>query len=136
SLLQRLARHYRGPDGRSQLAIYGESCSDAYGPYLCGQLGTTYFHHEYAFPELYHYTFPEQRVVDMVYPFRSQGMRASPVSYWWRELLDRAFLTGMNFWIYDDEEYGSFRHDPIALAYVRNLIRLRNDWYSRDGRGG
>lgn len=134
-LLKRLYRDYIEEDGTCSLAIFGEALTDALGDYLCGQLGTTFMAHRNAFPEMYLYAFPDHPVLDMVYPFRSQNMRASPVSYWWKELIDRVFLLSMNFWIYDDEEYGSFRNDPVAWAYIRRLIAIRTEWFTHFGRG-
>ena len=134
-LLEALTKDYTDADGKCRLVVFGEGLTDALGPYLSGQLGTTYMHHRNAYPEMYRYTFPEHLLLDMVYPFRSQGMRASPVSYWWKELMDRVFLTGMNFWIYDDEEYGSFRNDPPRWDYLKRLIALRHQWFAEFGRG-
>ncbi len=134
-LLERLTKEYTDASGHSRLVLFGEGVTDVLGPYLSGQLATTFMHHKNAFPELYRYTFPEQMLIDMVYPFRGQGMRAAPVSYWWKELIDRVYLTGMNFWLYDDEEYGSFRNDPEAWQYLKRIIALRTRWFSSLGRG-
>ena len=134
-LLETLTKEYTNTDGKCSLVMFGEGLTDALGSYLSGQLGTTYMHHLNAYPEMYRYTFPEHLILDMVYPFRSQGMRAAPVSYWWKELMDRVFLTGMNYWIYDDEEYGSFRNDPIRWDYLKRLISLRLQWFTEFGRG-
>lgn len=134
-LLETLTADYTDENGVCGLTIFGEALTDALGPYLSGQLGTSFMNHKNAFPEMYRYAFPNHLILDMVYPFRSQGMRAAPVSYWWKELIDRVFLNGMNYWLYDDEEYGSFRNDPVAWDYLKNMIRLRIQWFSQVGRG-
>lgn len=134
-MLKELADEYRNADGSSRLCILGEGCSDAYAPYVCGHLITSFHVHEYAFLEMVRYTFPEIILMDMVYPFRRQSMRPSPVSYWWKDILHRAFLCACYFWIYDDEEYSSFRFDPDAFSYLRQVIALRDVWFGRFGRG-
>ncbi len=113
-----------------------EGCSDAYGSLSAGQLVSTFvYHHTGAFPQLYRYTFPEQALVDMLYPCRNLAMRPVHVAQVSRALMDRAFVTGMYFWIYDLQDDNTFTRDPQSLAYLKSLITLRNFWLKTFGQG-
>lgn len=134
-LLKEIAEN-RKNRGKPPLALLHEGCSDAYGPLSAGQLVSTFaYHHTGAFPQLYRYTFPEQALVDMLYPRRNLAMRPVHVAQASREMMDRAFVTGMYFWIYDLQEDNSFTRDPLSLAYLKELIALRSFWLRTFGQG-
>ncbi len=136
-LLNKLNSCYskKAGDGRRIGVIY-EGVSDIHGHKTGGQLISTFFYHHFgAFPELYRYTFPQQILVDMIYPSRGQVMRPVHVSQASRDMLERAFVTGCYFWIYDLEEDNTFRKDPEMLEYLKNIIRLRRLWLDTFGHG-
>lgn len=117
-------------------ALLHEGCSDAYGPVCAGQLISTFaYHHRGAFPQLYRYAFPEQALIDMAYPRRGLAMRPVHVARASREMMDRAFVTGLYFWVYDLAEDNSFHNDPESLAYLKALLSLRRFWLERFGQG-
>ncbi len=117
-------------------SIFYEGVSDIHGNQVCGQLISTFFYyHNGAFPEMYKYTFPEQVLVDMVYPSRNQIMRPVHVSQVSREMINKAFILGSYFWIYDLEEDNTFSKDPEQMGYLKQVIRLRKFWLESFGRG-
>ncbi len=117
-------------------ALLHEGCSDAYGSLCAGQLVSTFaYHHRGAFPQMYRYTFPEQTLIDMVYPRRGLAMRPVHVARASREMMDRAFLTGLYFWIYDLVEDNSFDNDPASREYLKGILALRAFWLKRFGPG-
>lgn len=118
------------------VALFFEGCGDAYGGFASGQLISTFFYwHAGAFPELYKYTFPQQTLVDMVYPARNQVMRPPYVSLIAKDLINRAFVMGSYLWIYDLEEDNSFDGDPKLLDYLEQVIKLRRAWLTDFGPG-
>ncbi len=118
------------------IAVFYEGVSDIHGPQANGQLISTFFYHYTgAFPELYRYTFPAQRLIDMVYPERGQAMRPVHISQASREMIDRAFMTGCYLWAYDLEDENSFRDDPQMMAYLKDVIALRRHWLKTWGLG-
>lgn len=128
--------HERNEAGGDTLCLLHEGVSDSYGPLVSGQLVSTFsYHHTGAFPELYRYTFPEQMLVDMLYPERGMAMRPVHVGQASREIMDRAFRTGMYYWIYDLVDDNSFTKDPKQYAYLKDMIRLRKFWLERFGQG-
>lgn len=113
-----------------------EGVTDIHGNKICGQLISTFFyHHSGAFPELYRYTFPDQRLIDMIYPSKKQAMRPVHVSQVSRDMIDRAFLIGCYLWMYDLENDNTFQSDPDMLNYVMKVVRLRKQWLELYGQG-
>lgn len=127
-------RNSYGPD--NQPAILYEGVSDVHGWGVSGQLVSTFFYYfQGAYPELYKYTFPDEVMVDMLYPMRGQAMRPVYIVRHFRELINRAFLVGSYFWIYDLEEDNTFARDPENREYLRQVIALRKFWLERWGHG-
>ena len=62
-------------------------------------------------------------------------MRPVHVAQASREMIDRAFLLGMYFWIYDLEEDNTFRRDPKSYEYLKKVIALRKFWLEEFGLG-
>lgn len=134
-ILEAIARN-RAQAGKAPLSMIHEGVSDAYGPLVSGQLVSTFsYHHCGAFPQLYRYTFPEQILVDMLYPERNLAMRPVHVAMASREIMDRAFLLGMYYWVYDLAEDNTFSRDPKQYAYLKDMIALRRFWLEQFGQG-
>lgn len=116
------------------ISIIIEGCSDMYGSLVNGSLVSTFISlHSGAFPELYRYTFPKHRLVDMVYPKQNLAMRPVHVAQRSTDMINKAFLTDMNFWIYDLEEDNSFFNDPEQLDYLRKVIDIKKIWKEKFG---
>lgn len=125
------ANNIKTKDGQP-ISIIIEGCSDLYGSLVNGSLVSTFVSlHSGAFPELYRYTFPNQRLVDMVYPKQNLAMRPVHVAQRSSDLINKAFVTDMNFWIYDLEEDNSFFGDPDQLDYLRKVIDLKREWHQK-----
>ena len=123
-------------NGENTVSIICEGASDIHGCKMSGQLISTFFSDEFgAFPEAYKYTFPEETLVDMIYPSRGQKMRPVHISQNAYKILNRAFLTGCYFWIYDLEEENTFKRDPEMKEYLKKVIRLRKLWLEKFGKG-
>ncbi len=115
-----------------KLTVITEGISDKYGDTACGGLVSTFaYHHNGAFPELYRYTFPNHRMVDMVYPEKNLAMRPVHVAQASREMIDRAFVCGMYFWVYDLEQDNTFRRDEESRRYLCEAIAARREWMKR-----
>jgi hypothetical protein len=117
-------------------AIIYEGVTDLYGAGVSGQLISTFVHHHGgAFPEMYKYTHPDQILVDMLYPRRGQAMRPVHVAQKGRAMMDRAFVIGSFYWVYDLEEDNSFSNDPESLTHLCKMTALRRFWLERFGHG-
>ncbi|MCX7795846.1 MAG: DUF6259 domain-containing protein [bacterium] len=101
-----------------------EGCSDMYGRYVDLQLVSTFFYWHTSYPELFRYTFPEYMLVDMLYP-DYQTMRPSFVSMISKDLISRAFITGMYPWIYDLTLDNSFDNSEGLRDYLNHFLKLR-----------
>jgi hypothetical protein len=103
-----------------------EGCSDIYGQWIVAHLihGWYYLH---SYPELFHYTFPEYVLVDMVYPTKGQSFRPQRISDNAYQQLHRTWGLGCILWTYDqeDQRFCNFRTDPEMWQYIKQLIRLR-----------
>lgn len=129
-------REGRKARGEGMLSMIHEGCSDAYGGFCSGQLVSTFFgQYTGSFPELYRYTFPEQTLVDMLYPARNLAMRPVHVAQASRTIMDRAFVTGMYYWIYDLKDDNTFTRDPDSYEYLKAMISLRTLWLEKFGKG-
>jgi len=62
-------------------------------------------------------------------------MRPVHVSQNAYNILNRAFLTGCYFWIYDLEEENTFKSDPGMMEYLKDVIKLRKFWLETFGKG-
>ncbi|MDW7656373.1 MAG: DUF6259 domain-containing protein [Bacillota bacterium] len=123
-------------DRDQEPAIIYEGVTDLYGAGVSGQLISTFVHHHGgAAPEVYKYTHPDQILVDMIYPRRGQAMRPVHVAQQGRAMMDRAFVIGSFYWVYDLEEDNSFSNDPESLAYLCKMTALRRFWLERFGHG-
>lgn len=124
-------------NNENSISIICEGASDIRGNKMSGQLISTFHNNEYgAFPEAYKYTFPEETLVDMIYPSRGrQNMRPVHISRNAYQILHRAFLTGSYFWIYDLEDDNNFKSDNEMKSYLKNVIQLRKLWLEKFGKG-
>ena len=122
------ARSIRAKNG-DKISIIIEGCSDIYNDLVSGSLVSTFMTlHTGAFPELYRYTFPNQRLLDMVYPKQNLAMRPVHVAQRSSYLINKTFITDMYFWIYDLEEDNSFFGDPEQLEYLKKVLELKRKW--------
>lgn len=101
-----------------------EGCSDIYGRFVDLQLVSTFFYWYTSYPELFRYTFPEYMLVDMLYP-DYQTIRPSFVSTISKDLISRAFITGMYPWIYDLTLDNSFDNSEELKDFLNYFLRLR-----------
>ena len=114
------------------ISIITEGCGDFYGNLVNGSLVSTFFHLAIgAFPELYRYTFPNHRLVDMVYPKENLAMRPVHVAQRSSDMINKAFVTDMYLWIYDLEEDNSFFGDERQLSYLKKVIELKKIWRNK-----
>lgn len=121
---------------KENMSLIIEGVSDLYGSQVSGQLISTFmYYHTGAFPELYKYTFPEQILVDMLYPKRNLAMRPVHVANVSTQMINKAFVIGSYFWIYDLEEDNTFFRDEKQLAYLKSAIVLRRNWLEKFGHG-
>lgn len=114
------------------LNVIIEGCSDMYGSMVGGQLISTFSYIDVAFPELFRYTFPNQMLVDMVYPKHNLAMRPVFVANKAKQMIDTAVMTGMYIWAYDLEFDNTFRRDEETLQYLKAALKLRRSIYSKD----
>jgi len=125
------ANKIKAKDG-SRISIIIEGCSDIYGSSVnAGLVSTFMWLHSGAFPEMYRYTFPNQNLVDMVYPKQNLAMRPVHVAQRSSDFINKAFVTDMYFWIYDLEEDNSFFGDPEQLAYLKKVLDLKRLWHQK-----
>lgn len=117
------------------MSIIHEGVSDAYGGYSSGQLISTFFYFFCSYPELYKYTYPEQILVDMVYPQKNMAMRPVYIGQASTKMINKAFVTGSYFWIYDLIDDNTFTRDPEQYRYLQNVIALRKYWLNKFGHG-
>jgi len=120
----------------SPISIIYEGVSDIHGRNVSGQLISTFlYYHTGAFPEMYKYTFPNQILVDMLYPCKFQAMRPVHVGMASTDMINKAFVTGAYYWIYDLEEDNTFRLDYEQYTYLKDCITLRRIWLEQYGQG-
>jgi hypothetical protein len=62
-------------------------------------------------------------------------MRPVHVADQGRTIMDRAFVIGSYYWVYDLEEDNTFRNDPQAYAHLCRMTALRRSWLARFGHG-
>ena len=62
-------------------------------------------------------------------------MRPVHVAQASREIMDRAFVTGMYYWIYDLRDDNTFTRDPESYEYLKAMICLRKFWLEKFGQG-
>lgn len=111
------------------VSIIIEGCSDLYNSNVNGQLVSTFVSlHNGSFPEMYRYTFPKHKLVDMVYPKQNLAMRPVHVAQCSSYMINKAFVTDMYLWIYDLVEDNSFLEDPEQLSYLLKVIELKRKW--------
>ena len=133
SLLQQM-NEKSSPD--TSMSILIEGVSDIYGADSSGHLISTFSYYcTGAFPELYKYTYPEQILVDMLYPESNMAMRPVHIGQVSTDIINKAFVTGAYFWIYDLVDDNSFHRDPKQLRYLKDVIALRSYWLKTFGHG-
>lgn len=135
SLLSDMIRQREAAHPDDPVPIFIEGVSDAYGNLCSGQLVSTFFYEFCAFPELFKYTFPEQLLVDMAYPRIRMAMRPVHVGQASTRMINRSFVNGTYFWIYDLEEDNTFTRDPVQHRYLKAILALRAFWLDRFGHG-
>ena len=117
-------------------SILIEGVSDVYGADSSGHLISTFSYYcTGAFPELYKYTYPEQILVDMLYPESNMAMRPVHIGQVSTDMIHKAFVTGAYFWIYDLVDDNTFHRDPKQLRYLKDVIALRSYWLKTFGHG-
>lgn len=127
---------FQNEKGNDPILFLYEGVTDIHGEYISAQLISTFFYyHCGAYPELYKYTFPEQILVDMVYPRKNLSMRPVHIAQVSREMINKAFILGSYFWIYDLEEDNTFKNDPEQYEYLKKVIDLKNVWLNLYGQG-
>lgn len=135
ALLGDISSRYQQQE-KGDMCIIHEGVSDSYGGLVSGQLISTFsYFHCGAFPEMYKYTFPEQILVDMLYPEKNMAMRPVHIGQISTQLINEAFLTGCYYWIYDLVDDNTFTRDPKQYEYLKNAVTLRNFWLSHFGQG-
>lgn len=107
-----------------KLQMIHEGVSALYGDVSCGLMCSFQLMPLGAFPELYAYTFPEHRLVEAIYPKRNMAMRPVHVGQISKKLIDKTFLIGGYFWIYDLEEDCDFDLDQESKEYLKNALAL------------
>ena len=118
------------------MSMLVEGVSDAYRGETSGSLISTFSYYcTGSFPELYKYTYPEQILVDMLYPESNMAMRPVHIGQASTDIINKAFVTGAYFWIYDLVDDNSFHRDPKQLHYLKDVIALRNYWLQHFGHG-
>lgn len=118
------------------MSIVAEGVSDAYNADVSGFLVSTFSYYcTGAFPELYKYTFPEQILVDMLYPESNMAMRPVHIGQASTDIINKAFVTGSYFWVYDLVDDNTFHRDPKQLRYLKDIITLRTYWLETFGHG-
>ena len=114
----------------NKINIMTEGCSDVYGSMVDGQLISSFLYdHDSSFPELYRYMYPHQILVDMVYPRIKNVMRPTHIGKYSTEYINRTFVNGCYFWIYDLEEDNTFKNDPKQWEYLEKIVRLSQKIY-------
>ena len=113
------------------LALMGEEVSDEFGPYVTHFAQSFYALKDGSFPEMYRYTFPKHRVMDVLYPSKNLAMRPVFVEQNSDYLMQIAFVDGMYFWIYDLEEDNTFERDEEQMRKLKSVIALRKLWLSK-----
>lgn len=114
----------------NKINIMTEGCSDVYGTMVDGQLISSFLYdHDSSFPELYRYMNPHQILVDMVYPKIKNVMRPTHIGRHSAEYIERTFVNGCYFWIYDLEEDNTFKKDTEQWAYLEKILKLSKKVY-------
>lgn len=122
-LLDEVAENYYKTHGE-RLQMIHEGVSALYGDVSCGLMCSFQLMPLGAFPELYAYTFPEHRLVEAIYPNRGMAMRPVHVGGLSKKLIDKTFVIGGYFWIYDLEEDCDFDLDKESKEYLKNALAL------------
>ena len=115
------------------LNVIIEGCSDLYGDMVGGQLISTFAYIDVAFPSLYRYTYPDQTLVDMVYPKHNLAMRPVFVANKAKQMIDTAILNGLYIWAYDLEYDNTFFRDPKTLEYLCGALNIRKNFGKLEG---
>ena len=84
---------------------------------------------------MYKYTFPDHILVDMLYPEKNMAMRPVHVGQVSTAMIQKAFVLGSYYWIYDLVDDNTFTRDPKQYAFLKQVIALRKFWLERWGMG-
>lgn len=122
-LLEEVSGNYYKKHGE-KLQMIHEGVSALYGDVSCGLMCSFQLMPLGAFPELYAYTFPEHRLVEAIYPKLNMAMRPVHVGQMAKKLINKTFLIGGYFWIYDLEEDCDFDLDKESKTYLQNALAL------------
>ncbi len=121
-----------GPD----TALIVEGIAESAGPQADGMLSMSLGSLDSGlFNEFYRYANPSHVLVEMMNPRKYSSMRPAHVALRSSYLMDRAFLLGSVFWVYDLEGDNSFRTDPPQHDRLRKVLRLKKEWLSSYGTG-
>lgn len=132
-ILSKVRENYDRKHG-SPLCLLGEHVCDALGGIATMQLNQTMFkYHSGAFPAMYRYTFPEHRVIDMLYPGKNLFMRPVLVAKASQELMATVFTNGSFFWVYDLVNDNSFNGDAEGMELLKKLIKLKKIMLKKAG---
>ena len=106
--------------------LMGEHVCDQLGGILTFQLNQLFLNYSKGgFPAMYRFTFPEHRMMDMVYPEINLAMRPTHVSAASKEFMGILFKNDCYFWIYDLVDDNTFTRDPDGFALLRSLISFQ-----------
>lgn len=114
-----------GPDLGESVFLYSEWLTDLLALELDAQLIHTCWMQgvQYAFPEMFRYTFPEVMLLDQVLQKPWPGNPATVEGAHVQAVFCREFITGLYFWTYD--------HVPLTPAFgefFRNAVALRQSF--------
>ncbi|MDL2287553.1 DUF6259 domain-containing protein [Eubacteriales bacterium OttesenSCG-928-G02] len=105
-----------------------EGCSEYYVPYADGMLVSTFVNlNSGSEPNIFRYTYPQQTLVDMVYPRYGNAMRPEHVGAKSTHLIHTAFLNNLYFWQYDLYEDNTFKTDPEQGEYVKEITLFKEN---------
>jgi Domain of unknown function (DUF6259) len=108
--------------GHSDAILFSEFITDALATRLDFQLCHTCWMAgiDYAFPEMFRYTFPEATLADQVFQKPWPGDPVEVEEDHVREILCREFVTGLKMWVYDHT-----LANPREVDFFRRVVRLR-----------
>jgi len=117
-------------------AIIVEGTAESAGPLVDGMLAMSLGSLDSGlFNEFYRYANPSHILVEMMNPRKYSSMRPAHVALRSSFLMDRAFLLGSVFWVYDLEGDNSFRPDQPQHERLRKVLRLKKEWLLNYGSG-
>lgn len=122
-LLEEVSDEYYKSHGE-KLQMIHEGVSSLYGDVSCGLTCSFQNYPLGGYPEIYAYVFPEHRLVEAIYPTKNMAMRPVHVAQIATKIIDKTFVIGGYFWIYDLEEDCTFDLDDNGREYLKNALAL------------